>query len=65
METKPATGAKRMSKKEFLAESARLLREAEGFLDKARRHTENTRLIGKETDQRLDELERRIQCWNN
>ncbi len=42
MESKTLTGAKRMTRKEFLAEFDRLLKEAQGFLDEARRSAERS-----------------------
>lgn len=65
MRTKVEAVTPRMSKKEFLAESDRLLREAQSFLNEARRNSESSRRVGAQTDQLLKELEQRLLCGKN
>lgn len=65
MEAKTLKGAKRMTRKEFWAESDRLLKEAQGFLEEARRSTERSQQLQKKNDQTMEELEHRLLCGKN
>ena len=60
MDAKTLTGAKRMTRKEFWAESDRLLKEAQGFLEEARRSTERSRQLAEKNERSMEELERRV-----
>ena len=62
MEAKATTRAKRMTKQEFLAESDRLLREAQGFLEVARQTREKGRHLAEEADQLRASLRERLLC---
>ena len=65
MESKTLTGAKRMTRKEFWAESDRLLKEAQGFLAEARRSTERSRQLAEKNERSMEELEHRLSCGKN
>jgi hypothetical protein len=62
MEARTLRGAKRMTRKEFFEESDRLLKEAQGFLEAARRDREEGRRIAAENQRLLEELEKRVLC---
>lgn len=62
MRTKTVDTAKRMTRKEFFAESDRLLEEAQGFLDDAKRNNEESRRIGESNQRKMAELERLLLC---
>jgi hypothetical protein len=61
MNTKTLTGAKRMTRKEFWAESDRLLKEAQGFLEEAKRNSEESERIAQKTRLVQEDL-RRLLC---
>lgn len=61
MESKTLSGAKRMTRKEFWAESDRLLKEAQGFLEEAKRDSEESERIAAKTRLVQEEL-RQLLC---
>ena len=64
MESKTLTGAKRMTRKEFWAESDRLLKEAQGFLEEAKLSNEESERIAEKTRLVQEDL-RRLLCGKN
>ena len=60
MDAKTLKGAKRMTRKEFWAESDRFLEEAQGFLAAARHSTEESRKIAAENQRLIEELEQQL-----
>lgn len=65
MDTKTASTPKRMTRKEFFAESDRLLEEARGFLEDAKRNTEETKAIGEKNERIMEELRAKLLCGRN
>ena len=65
MDAKILSGGKRMTRQEFWAESDRLLKEAQGFLQEARRNTEESRAIAAENRRLLEALEQQLSCGKN
>jgi hypothetical protein len=65
MNTKTARATKRMTRKEFFAESDRLLEEARGFLDDARRNMEETKAIGERNERIIKDLRAKLLCGRN
>ncbi len=68
MDSQISTGApvsaKRMTKKEFLAEADRLLRETGEMLRASERSLERARRTGQANRRALEELEQRLSCGN-
>ena len=62
MNTKTAHATKRMTRKEFFAESDRLLEEARGFLDDARRNREESEAIRERNQRMIQELKKELLC---
>ncbi|MDQ3813980.1 MAG: hypothetical protein M3347_08515 [Armatimonadota bacterium] len=65
MEAKPLSGGKRMTRQEFWAESDRLLKEAQGFLEEAKRNAEESRKIRRENQRMIEELRQQFSCGKN
>ena len=64
MDAKLLSGAKRMTRKEFWAESDRLLKEAQGFLVEAKRDSEESERIAAKTRLVQEDL-RHLLCGKN
>lgn len=62
MNVKTVHTAKRMTRKEFFAESDRLLEEARGFLDDARRNRAESEIIRERNQRTIQELKRDLLC---
>ncbi len=62
MESKTLTGAKRMTRKDFLAEADRLLQETGEMLRASERSMERAQRTGQANRRALDELEQRLSC---
>lgn len=62
METKLLAGSKRMTRREFWAESDRLLQEAQGFLATARRIREASQHLRRENRRKIEALRQHLSC---
>ena len=65
MDAKTLTGAKRMTRKEFLAEADRLLQETGEMLRASERSMERAHRTGQANRRALEELEQRLSCGND
>ena len=62
MNTKVVSTPKRMTRKEFFAESDRLLEEAQGFLEDAKRNREEGEAIREKSQRIMKELREKLLC---